>query len=152
MPAWTEIWLDTESDGFHGRLLSVTLVTQSGASFYGVLPPIHVTDPWAIKHVLPVLGAPTHMDDVALATDMAAWLSGFDGAEIIADWHRDLVHFFWLLGPRPGQQLRTCALRATLKPWLNGLDVDGRHGPLHNAKADALRMMEADLSMSRDRG
>lgn len=142
---WTPIWLDTESDGFHGRLLSIGLVTQPGASFYGVLPAMHLMDAWAIRHVVPALGPPTHFDDIALAEDFAGWLRQFEAAEVIADWHLDLVHFFRLLGPTPGQQLRTCRIRASLKPWLNGRYSDLQHGPLHNAKADATRLMEADL-------
>lgn len=139
---WTRAWLDTEGDGFHGRLLSVGLVTQSGVSFYGALPPIHVESDWAAKHVVPVLGVPSHMDDVALAEDLASWLRQFEAVEVIADWHRDLMHFFELLGPRrPGQQLPTCRIRAALKPWLNGCGDDMQHGPLHHARADAVRLM-----------
>lgn len=142
---WTPIWLDTESDGFHGQLLSIGLVTQAGASFYAVLPAMHLVDAWAIRHVVPALGPPTHSDDIALAEDLAEWLRQFDAAEVIADWHRDLVHFFRLLGPAPGQHLRTCRIRAAVKPWLNGRCGDLQHGPAHNAKADAIRLMEADL-------
>jgi hypothetical protein len=99
---WTPIRIDTESDGFHGRMLSIALVTGSGASFYGVLPPMHMIGEWAIEHIRPVLGSPTHMDYIVLAEDLSAWLCQFPAAEIIADWHRDLVHFFGFLGPRPG--------------------------------------------------
>jgi len=91
---------DTESDGFHGRLLSIGLVTQSGESFHGVLP---LMDAWAIRRVVPALGPPSHFYDIALAGDLAGWLCQFEAAEVIADWHLDLVHFFRLLGPTPGQ-------------------------------------------------
>lgn len=140
------MWIDAESDGFHGRLLSIALVTKDGQTFEGVLPVMHLTDAWTIRHVVPVLGAPTHLDDIALGEDLAAWLRRFEAAEIIADWHRDLVHFFGLLGPRPGVQLSTCPVRASLRPWLNAATGDISHGPLHNAKADAWRLMDADLS------
>jgi hypothetical protein len=140
----TPLWLDTESDGFHGRLLSVGITSQAGKEFYGALPAMHLQSAWAVRHVQPHLGEPTHMDDIQLALALAGWLRQFEAVEVIADWHRDLVHFFALLGPVPGQQLSTPPVFASLKTWLNGACGDAG-GPLHHSLHDARRLMVEDL-------
>lgn len=148
----TKVWCDTESDGFHGRLLSIGLTTEKGLEFYGALPAMHLASDWARANVLPHLGPPTHMDDIHLAQDLANWLMRFDGIEVIADWHRDLMHFFALLGPRPGEQLRTPPIVATLKTWLNGqAEVLPGDGPVHHGLADARRLKRLDLTSLQNR-
>lgn len=141
--AFMPVWLDTESDGFHGKLASIGLIAGDGRTFYAVLPVFHWSSEWARVNVAPAMGPATHMDDIHLAEELAAWLRQFDAVEIIADWHRDLMHFFALLGPRPGEQLKTCAIRASLKPHLNAL-VRLCGGELHHALDDAKRLRIVD--------
>jgi hypothetical protein len=91
------IYLDTEFNGFGGKLISIGLVSSvTGKEFYGVLPlPIKV-HPWVQEHVVPYLIVePVQWHE--LRHKLFNYLKFHDGEPIVADWPADIEHLMSLL-------------------------------------------------------
>jgi hypothetical protein len=144
----TNIYLDCEFTEFHGQLLSIALVPETGTPFYAVLD-VALSDisPWSLINVVPKLevkefiataGNREPADRETVARSMAAWLFGFDQPNIVADWPEDFSHFLNLLTFRPGMALKTPDLTMEYRkiPDFNASKMSRvPHNALHDAIA-----------------
>lgn len=109
-------YIDTEFNGFCGRLISMAIVSEDLSSeFYEVLPENtyynpssgYSYDPWVLKNVIPHLNKePISVREFQLKLE--TFLN--ENAEnnkirIIADWPEDLTHFCKMLIVAPGKRL-----------------------------------------------
>jgi hypothetical protein len=132
------VFLDCEFNGFGGELISMALVGEDGAEWYGVLPEPRVWDNWCFHNVLPVMDAErptiraTSREEFRVAAHMFL-SSRYENPTIVADWYTDLVHFFGVFGGRNHTESISYACKAELV-----LDVPG-YAPKfpHNALSDA---------------
>lgn len=95
-------YLDTEFDGFGGRLMSLALVREDGESVYYVMP-YEAQDPWVIANVIPILfdcppgvgGGPARTLTVpkVAAMGVAEFLHGDPDPVIVTDWPADIRYF-----------------------------------------------------------
>ena len=85
------LYLDTEFNGFGGKLISLALVSDQGSEFYTVLDLPSKVHPWVAEHVVPFLmldPEPDHLSRFRLKH----FLEKHAGEPIIADWPEDFVH------------------------------------------------------------
>ena len=135
-------FLDTEYDGFGGRLISLALVPADGSEELYLVIAGETTDPWVVKNVMPFLdhvpeaSRGPHLPRAAAAHALAQWLSGDPAPEIVADWPEDLAQFAMLLVTGPGQMLAVPALTLRLQP-LGGYSTAANSAVPHNALHDA---------------
>ena len=109
-------FIDTEFNGFCGRLISMAIVSEDLQNeFYEVLYPETYTanyagiDPWVEKNVLP------HLNKEPISvSEFQAKLSKFlcDNSEmgeitIIADWPEDITHLTKMMITSPGQMIHS---------------------------------------------
>ena len=91
------LFLDTEFNGWSGKLISLALVSDmADDEWYGVLP--LPTNPalWVKENVLPVLNAEPMQPNDFLGS-LYSFLLLHPGETIIADWPADLAHFLQCL-------------------------------------------------------
>lgn len=107
----TTLYLDTEFNGFGGRLISMALVATEinqhdfSSEFYEVLPLPTFTDVWVRQHVFPVLNRQP-IPEPTFRSILHQFLGQFESPEIICDWHADAQHFCEALQGRSyGQSL-----------------------------------------------
>jgi hypothetical protein len=130
------LFLDTEFAGFEGELISMALVAEDGREWYQVrqLDDEDGLDPWVIEHVMPKLGTQHSLTNKEFSLSLQAFLSNFDGCEIIADWPADFEHLCaWMtgLGASAGGRLPIeCTMRL-----INSGDITPETP--HNALSDA---------------
>lgn len=136
-----DLWLDTESNGFHGPLIAMGIVGRNGERFYATLPVIRPT-PWVVENVLPVMGDVTHQGPAGSGRRSGGLAAPVQRRPPIADWHRDFVHFLELMGLDAGKQMLTPPISMSLKTWLRQKSVVSAvpHHPLE----DAIALMSAD--------
>lgn len=137
-------YLDTEFDGFGGKLLSLALVREDGPSVYFVFPTavMAVTDPWVAENVVPILwdcpeGSESSPKEAA--TTVAQFLKSDINPVIITDWPADIRYFCELIEFPMGQM----APIASLKFELHRVDAypSGLPGAVqHNAWWDAMAL------------
>jgi hypothetical protein len=88
------LFLDAESDGFLGELISMALVADDGREWYEVLPYFQYEgDSWAARHVIPVLRLQPIETREAFSQSLQKFLSQFDWVHIVCDWPGDIRHF-----------------------------------------------------------
>ena len=88
------LWLDAESNGFLGELISMALVAEDGQEWYEALQyPQRMYDSWAEDHILPVLGKEPLEEAQELSESLQNFLKQFDKVHIVADWPGDICHF-----------------------------------------------------------
>jgi len=109
-------YIDTEFNGFCGRLISMAIVSEDLTSeFYEVLPadtysssyPSFGCDPWVMQNVIP------HLNKEPISVrEFQSKLEVFlnenvenNKIRIIADWPEDLTHFCKMLIVSPGRRL-----------------------------------------------
>jgi hypothetical protein len=135
-------FLDTEYDGFGGRLISLALVPEDGGEELYLVIEGEVTDPWVQRHVIPFLDmVPDPLKSAQLsrrdaADTVARWLAHDDRIEIVADWPEDLAQFAMLLVTGPGQMVGTGGMTLRLVP-LAGFSTAANSTVPHNALHDA---------------
>jgi len=135
----TDLFLDTEFNGFGGSLLSMALVSKEGHTFYEVLEFNGQYDPWVAKNVVPKF----MKDPVSckkFQEKLEEFLGNFTHVNIIADWPEDISHFCNCLIVAPGFRMRL--------PGTMTFEVDFYLNPTaicskvpHNALEDAKSMM-----------
>lgn len=130
------LYLDTEFNGFGGRLISLALVSDiDGESFYGILPLPSNIHPWVQEHVIPFLGGdsvPDHVFDHKLIN----FLHRRDAEVIYADWPADFVYLLERLYTSNGFQYQVF-------PCLQLLNSGKLYPKVpHNALSDATALME----------
>lgn len=137
-------FLDTEYDGFGGRLISLGLVPEDEGEeeFYVIIEPAEAESEWVTRHVIPYLNhvpealreAPMHPADAAQA--LAHYLSHDEAPEICADWPEDLAHFARLLVTGPGVMVRVPPFTLRLLD-MTGFSTASNSAVPHNALHDA---------------
>ena len=135
-------FLDTEYDGFGGRLISLALVPEDGGEELYLVIDGEVTDPWVERHVMPFLDlVPDGLRGPRLSRRAAAhalshWLAGDTAPEIVADWPEDLAQLAMLLVTGPGEMMPVPPLALRLQP-LPGFSTAANSAVPHNALHDA---------------
>ncbi len=126
------IFLDTEFDGFGGRLISIGMVSdRGGEEFYSVLQ-VTAKEPWVQEHVLPFLSV-THEEWHAYRTRLIAYLRRHPGEPVVADWPEDLAHLLNSLCEPGGISFE---IELDLRLILSGkLDSKVPHNALSDARA-----------------
>ena len=135
-------FLDTEYDGFAGRLISLALVPEDGGEELYLVIDGDITHPWVQRHVAPFIDhvpeahrGPRLSRDAA-GSALAHWLAGDSGPEIIADWPEDLSQLAMLLVSGPGEIHRVPPLTLRYVP-LPGFSTARNSAVPHNALHDA---------------
>ena len=101
----TNLYLDTEFNGFEGSLISLALVSPEGHEFYEVLDySSMIVDPWVQKHVIPVLNKPS-INCKQFQQNLKNFLNQFQQINIVCDWPEDIVHFTKFLINGPGTRI-----------------------------------------------
>lgn len=102
----TRLFLDTEFNGFGGKLMSMALVPEntSQREFYVELEMRDQLDPWVREHMEP------HLFDLPLThkefqSALAQYLWEVGDCTIIADWPDDIRYFCESLITGPGQMI-----------------------------------------------
>lgn len=135
-------FLDTEYDGFGGRLISLALVPEDGGEELYLVVEGEVSDPWVQRHVIPFLDmVPEPLKSAKLtrrdaADTVARWLAHDERVEIVADWPEDLAQFAMLLVTGPGQMVAIGGMTLRLVP-LVGFSTAANSAVPHNALHDA---------------
>lgn len=135
-------FLDTEYDGFGGKLLSLALVPEDGGEELYLVIDEEVTHPWVQRHVVPYfdmvpegLRAPP-VPRADAADILGRWLALDEAAEIIADWPEDLAQLAMLLVTGPGEMKAIPGLVLRFVP-LRGFSTAANSAVPHNALHDA---------------
>ncbi len=135
----TKLFIDCEWNSYKGGLISLALVSDTGAEFYRVVDYSDmVIDPWVAQHVIPALHFPT-TSRYAFQTDLGAFLCQFPAIHVIADWPEDIAHFCDSLITGPGQRLDTPPLTFEV------VRISSNSALPHNALADARGLRAAYL-------
>ena len=136
-------FLDTEYDGFGGRLLSLALVPEDGGEeFYVTIEWDGPIEPWVERHVIPFLDmVPESLKGPRLsrhtaAEVLAAWLAHDSAPDIVADWPEDLAQFSMLLVTGPGLMVAMPPISLHFIP-LHGFSTAANSAIPHNALHDA---------------
>jgi hypothetical protein len=136
-------FLDTEYDGFGGKLLSIALVPEDGGEeFYAVIDHHGVAVPWVERNVVPFLDMVPeslkgpHMAREEAAEALAQWLAHDEAPDIIADWPEDLAQLSMLLVTGPGRMVAMHGLTLRFVP-LHGFSTAANSTVPHNALHDA---------------
>lgn len=143
-------YIDTEFNGFCGRLISMAIVSQDlNHYFYEVLPedtyiPQGGTlDPWVERNVIPILNQEPisvrefqHRLKLFLCEAQESSLYG-DPIEIIADWPEDLMHFNKMLIIAPGRMIEVPEYKLHFDPTLPNTALPHMSSVPHNALEDA---------------
>jgi len=130
------LFLDTEFNGFGGKLISMALVPENDSTrtFYKELEMTDQLEPWVRENVVPhliMIPCSHHQFQQALAQYL--WEVG--DCTIIADWPDDIRHFCESLITGPGQCL---SMLHNIKFELDfGIEYESKvpHNALHDAMA-----------------
>jgi len=129
-------FLDTEYDGFGGRLISLALVPEDGGEELYLVIDGDVTDPWVERHVMPFIDlVPDAMRGPRLARRAAAhalshWLAGDAAPEITG----------------PGEMMPVPPLTLRLQP-LQGFSTAANSAVPHNALHDARALRDHVMNL-----
>jgi hypothetical protein len=134
-------FLDTEFDGFGGRLISLALVSEVGGSLYLATACDSPTE-WVRDNVMPIVTAPG-ADPLFIEPDqfgrfIATFLRGDANPVIIADWPDDIRYFCQALIVGPGRMVNIPALQfvmARVDAYPTNLDGAVQHNALWDARA-----------------
>lgn len=134
-----KLFLDTEFNGFGGKLISMALVPEdeSIGSFYKELEMTDQLEPWVKENVVPHLFlSPSTHDQFQFS--LASYLYGIGDCTIVADWPDDIRYFCESLITGPGEMIPT---RPCIKFELDrNIQYDSKVP--HNALHDALAIRE----------
>jgi hypothetical protein len=129
------LFLDTEFNEFGGELISMALVSEhEGLEWYQVRKMTSAPGEWVSKHVIPKLDK-LPLEGYEFRASFAAFISAFDGCEIIADWPADFEHFCALLSGVGAEAGFSIPLECTMR-LVRGDDTITPENP-HNALSDA---------------
>jgi hypothetical protein len=139
------LFIDTEFNGFGGRLLSMAIVCDD-YEFYEVLEiGDEVVDPWVEEHVVPGFNK-TPISVASFFEKLYAFLfkasrEGSADLNIVADWPTDLVHFLEAITIGTGQAMKISPkIILTLDATVGGSYVSKVP---HNALEDARALKKA---------
>lgn len=130
----TEIFIDTEFNGFNGQLISMALVTKDGNEFYSVLDCKNPIE-WVKNNVIPVLNQEPEIHYAAFQAKLQEYLMQFDEITLIADWPEDIKHFCQSLILRPGKSMNLPTINMVIDPNIHSIFSKIRHNALEDARA-----------------
>jgi hypothetical protein len=134
------IYIDCEWNSFDEDLISMALVSETGAEFYEVLECTE-PHPWVLEHVIPVL----NKDSISFKSfqdKLNKYLLQFDSINIIADWPEDIENFCSVLITGPGERMSSPPLSMQI------LRIDSESELPHNALEDARGIRLAAMSIN----
>lgn len=133
------MWIDTEFNEYRGALISLALVAENGAEWYGVR---YCDDPgwWVSEHVMPRLGKEPERD-CALRASLDRFLRQFDSVHIVSDWPGDIAHFCNFLEYAPGRRIGPDSMTFEVRRDLP--DTATTSAMPHNALEDARALAKA---------
>lgn len=140
------LFLDTEFNGFGGRLISMALVPEKETDFE-FYKELHITDqlhPWVRDNVVPHLILPS-IGYSEFQDALANYLWNVGDCTIIADWPDDIKYFCEALITGPGMMIK---LMHNIKFELDfGIEYESLvpHNALHDARAIRNFYMEREL-------
>ena len=140
------LFLDTEFNGFGGRLISMALVPEKETDFE-FYKELHITDqlhPWVRDNVVPHLILPS-ISYSEFQGALANYLWNVGDCTIIADWPDDIKYFCEALITGPGMMIK---LMHNIKFELDfGIEYESLvpHNALHDARAIRNFYMEREL-------
>ena len=130
------LFLDTEFNGFGGRLISMALVPEDGTTreFYKEIEMRDQLEPWVRDNVVPhLILVPSSYNE--FQQSLAQYLREVGDCTIIADWPDDIRYFCESLITGPGEMI---SFRHTIKFELD-LSIKYEslvpHNALHDARA-----------------
>jgi hypothetical protein len=134
-----KLFLDTEFNGFGGRLISMALIPEDSTTreFYKELEMSEQLEPWVRDNVVPHLVlVPSSYNE--FQQSLAQYLREIGECTIIADWPDDIKYFCEALITGPGEMI---SFKHTIK---FELDLNINHESLvpHNALHDARAIKE----------
>lgn len=132
----TKLFLDTEFNGFGGKLISLALVPEDPTlpEFYREVEMNGILDPWVRDNVAPHLVL-IPISFSKFQTDLANYLWKMGEVTIVADWPDDIRYFCESLIAGPGMML---SFINNLKFELDfGIEYESvvPHNALHDARA-----------------
>jgi len=129
-----KLFLDTEFNGFGGKLISMALVPENNTipEFYVELEIKDQLEPWVAENVVPhlFLNPCTHNK---FQQTLAQYLNWVGDCTIVADWPDDIRYFCESLITGPGQRI---ALKNNIKFELD-FSIEYESVVPHNALHDA---------------
>ena len=137
-----KLFLDTEFNGFHGKLMSMALVPEyeNVRKFYCELEMKDQLHPWVKENVVPnMILVPTSMHQFQL--NLTRFLNEFEECTIVADWPDDIRYFCESLITGPGERL---PIKTKIKFELD-FSIEYESKIPHNALHDAVGIREAYL-------
>jgi hypothetical protein len=137
-----KLFLDTEFNGFYGKLMSLALVPEyeNVRKFYCELEMRDQLDPWVKHNVVPnMILVPIPRSK--FQQDLSSYLNEFEECTIVADWPDDIRHFCESLITGPGERL---PIRTKIKFELD-FTIKYESKIPHNALHDAVGIREAYL-------
>jgi hypothetical protein len=131
----TELFLDTEFNGFGGKLISMALVPKDSSKpeFYREIEMKDQLEPWVRDNVIPHLFLPA-VTYSKFQSDLAEYLKLIGECTIVADWPDDIRYFMEALITGPGNRI-TMPTKIDFKLDLTiDYDSDVPHNALHDAR------------------
>ena len=131
-----KLFLDTEFNGFNGKLMSMALVPEDSSKreFYKELIMTDPLDPWVKENVVPhMMLVPCSRHEFQQALAQYMWEVG--DCMIVADWPDDIRHFCESLITGPGMCISMLHNIRFELDW--GIDYESAvpHNALHDARA-----------------
>ena len=134
-----KLFLDTEFNGFGGKLMSMALVPEYDrvSYWYCELEMTDQLDPWVRENVVPhmILIPSTRLE---FQRKLSAYLLQFHEITIVADWPDDIRHFCESLITGPGERI---SIPTVIKFELD-LNIEYESKVPHNALHDAIGIRE----------
>jgi hypothetical protein len=127
------LYLDTEFNGFGGELISMALVSDAGHEWYQVRKMTGAPCEWVSENVIPKLDK-LPLESHEFRASFQAFISRFDGCEIIADWPADFEHFCDLLTGIGAEAGYSIPMECTMR-LIRGGEITPTNP--HNALSDA---------------
>jgi hypothetical protein len=137
------LFLDTEFNGFGGKLISLALVPENDSlpEFYNELIMTDQLEPWVKDNVIPHLVLP-RVSHKEFQNNLANYLWEVGEITIIADWPDDIRYFCESLITGPGMMINIMhKIKFELDLSIN-YTSDVPHNALHDARAIKKTYME----------
>ena len=141
-----DIYLDTEFNGFGGRLLSMGIVVTNHSYFIGEAEEwyevldysdiFHELDPWVKDNVLPMLLERQGLSYDAFRASFIIFMQKYEGATIHVDWPSDIVHLTQLLLGRNHLETVHIPFTIVVHDFISndGIESEVPHHALHDAR------------------
>jgi len=137
-------FLDTEYDGWGGKLLSLALVSEHGEELYLTLAWEGPLEPWVERNVVPYLDMvpepliSPRLSRADAARTVAHFLAGDGEPLIVADWPEDISLISALLVTGPGVMVEVPPITfrfVELSGFSTAANSKVPHNALHDARA-----------------